>query len=107
MGRYNRKIHIGSLIDALIRQRGMSYAHFARLLNCDRTTVYNIVRAKSIDIDRLIRISEILDYDFIKNAYTENRGKSLEIEIPAEQIRELENAGIQGISIRIKTSPKS
>jgi hypothetical protein len=39
------------------------------MLNCERSTVYNIVKRKSIDIDRLIQISEILDYDFFHTYY--------------------------------------
>lgn len=47
----------------------MSYAEFARRLCVERTTVYNILRSKSIDTERLIRISNILNYDFLRNVY--------------------------------------
>ena len=56
-----RQIHIGELIRQQLVAQGMSFAEFARQLNVERTTVYNIFRSKSIDIERLIRISVILD----------------------------------------------
>ncbi len=66
-----KTIHIGKLIETHLKASGLSYAHFARLLNVDRTTVYSILRSKSIDIERLIKISQLLNYDFIRLVYLE------------------------------------
>lgn len=81
----------------------MSYARFARLINCDRTTVYNIIRAKSIDIDRLIRISEVLDFDFI-GIYTVNMEKEnmMKLQVEKEYRDYLLRIGIAELSIEIK-----
>lgn len=68
----------------------MSYAEFARQLCVERTTVYNIVRSKSIDIERLIRISNILGYDFLRNVYLSGREDGspvLKIEINGKEIQ--------------------
>lgn len=84
-----QNIHIGTLIRERIMLNGMSYAEFARRLCVERTTVYSIVRSKSIDIDRLIRIGEILDYDFIRNVYQQpslTTAGSLKIEINGERV---------------------
>lgn len=64
-----KNIHIGQIIDARIKESGMTYAQFARLLCVERTTIYNIIRSKSIDTERLIRIGKILDFDFLRNVY--------------------------------------
>lgn len=79
-GNYN-DIHIGPIIELRIRAAGISYAELARALNVDRTTIYNIVKAKSIDIDRLIRISQILNYDFIRNVYLLSEEEGVEVRI--------------------------
>lgn len=96
-------IHIGELIGARIRQCGMSYAEFARRLCIDRTTVYGILKAKSIDVERLIRIGRILDYDFLSNVYlrgSSTRPKaSICIEIDDRKIEVRKDA-----VIRIKTA---
>lgn len=103
MGKYNKNVHIGNLIQERLRQQGMSYARFARLINCDRTTVYNIIRAKSIDIDRLIRISEVLDFDFI-GIYTVNMEKEnmMKLQVEKEYRDYLLRIGIAELSIEIK-----
>ena len=47
----------------------MTIAEFARRINRERTTVYDIFERKSIDIDLLINISNTLEYDFIHEIY--------------------------------------
>ena len=80
MEKRNKKgTHIGAAIERKIRERGMTYAEFARRLNVDRTTVYNIVRGNSIDTERLMRISKILEHDFIKLFYETDECDFVEI----------------------------
>jgi hypothetical protein len=64
----NECIHIGAAIERTVRGR-MSIRSFAGMLNCDRSTVYAIFRRKSIDIERLGKISKILETDFIEIYY--------------------------------------
>lgn len=64
-----KDVHIGREIEKVLRERGMSVTQFASAICCHRKNVYDIFRRKSIDIDHLIRISEVLDYDFIQNCY--------------------------------------
>ncbi len=88
------KIHIGQEIDSRIKERGLSYAEFARRLNVERTTVYNIIRSKSIDIDRLIRISDILGYDFLRAVYLkETPPLQTYIDIPPVMLNQLMEKG--------------
>lgn len=63
------KINIGQIIKHRLDRSGISYTRFAELIHVSRPTLYAILSGKSIDIDRLILISEILDYDFIGNVY--------------------------------------
>lgn len=64
-----KDVHIGSEIARVVREKGMSITEFAGRICCHRKNVYDIFTRKSIDIDRLIRISEVLDYDFIREVY--------------------------------------
>ena len=61
-----RKIHIGKRIKEIFTQKKMTVNHFAELLHCDRTNVYNIFRRKKIDIDMLLEISNILNHNFVE-----------------------------------------
>lgn len=96
-------VHIGRLIDYMLEKRGLTYAQFARLLHCDRTTVYYLVRSKSIDTDRLLRISQILDHDFLQYYYIENNSHRLTVELPQEKIEQINSSKITSITIEIKT----
>jgi transcriptional regulator with XRE-family HTH domain len=59
------KIHIGSIIKTKLKERKMSVTDFADALNCCRNNVYKIFNSDNIDINRLVKISKILNYDFL------------------------------------------
>lgn len=62
-------IYIGKIIQAKVKERGLGYAEFARRINCARTSIYSLFNSKSIDVERLLHISEVLEYDFISEVY--------------------------------------
>lgn len=64
-------IHIGSIIKKKVEESKMSIAEFAEKIYCDRTTVYDLFKRSSIDIERLIRISKVLEYNFLVKVYLE------------------------------------
>ena len=66
-----KDVHIGKEIKRVLKASGMSVTEFAQRICCHRKNVYDIFGRKSLDIDRIIMISEILGYDFIHELYTE------------------------------------
>ena len=63
--------HIGELIKAQLRHQCQTNEWFARQLSCNIRTVSKIFRKQTIDTQQLMRISEILDFDFFK-IYSDN-----------------------------------
>jgi hypothetical protein len=59
-------MHLGKLIRAELRNQGREVTWLARKLCCDRTNVYKIFSRQSIDTDLLFRISEVLNYNFMR-----------------------------------------
>ena len=59
-------IHIGSIIEEVFYKQGRSPSWFAEQLHCDRTNVYNIFKRESSDIAMLVRISNILQHNFLQ-----------------------------------------
>lgn len=59
-------IHIGKVIEKVLRDQGRTVTWFARSLYCDRTNVYKIFQRESVDSEMLYRISKILAHDFFK-----------------------------------------
>lgn len=65
----NGKIHMGNLIQAEMDRQGRRAEWLAGKLYCDRTNVYKLYKRSHLDTDLLLRISQILHYDFF-SAYS-------------------------------------
>jgi plasmid maintenance system antidote protein VapI len=69
-------MHIGSKIQEKLRESGHTVAWFARQICCTRTHVYKIFNKENIDVELLMRISNVLNYDFFQDLSDEvKRGK--------------------------------
>jgi len=64
-----KNIHIGKIIKQKLEDSPMNITEFAKKIHLDRTTVYDIFERKSIDTELLIKISQILNYDFYNETY--------------------------------------
>jgi transcriptional regulator with XRE-family HTH domain len=64
-----KNVHIGKAIKQKVKERGLRVADFANAIHCNRTNVYDIFNRKSIDVEQLILISKVLEYDFISEIY--------------------------------------
>lgn len=93
-----KSIHIGDVIRQKVEESGLSIAQFASQINRTRTTVYDIFSRKSIDIDLLLSISEVLNFNFLREVYLkEELAKSynseqsthyiINIEVDEQQLR--------------------
>lgn len=59
-------MHIGQLIESIVRSQGRSPSWLAGQLNMVRVNVYDIFRRESIDSSLLRRISIVLGVDLFK-----------------------------------------
>ncbi|WP_352423459.1 helix-turn-helix domain-containing protein [Proteiniphilum sp.] len=55
---------IGQIIEERLKAKNMEVTEFAKLINRERTNVYNIFKRKSINTELLKKIGQILNYDF-------------------------------------------
>ncbi|MBQ4345155.1 MAG: hypothetical protein IJC40_04560 [Muribaculaceae bacterium] len=56
--------HIGRHIQATLRDQGRTVTWFAKQLCCTRPNAYKIFAKDNIDLQLLLRISNILNHDF-------------------------------------------
>ena len=70
---YYEEIHIGKKIQFVFNQSGLTVSQFARMLEVQRTRIYNIFTSKTLDIDLVCKISDVLHYDFISELYLKKR----------------------------------
>jgi len=82
------EIHIGKIIKEKLTENSMTITEFAKEIHCDRTSVYHIFKQKSIDIEKLIKISEVLNYDFIQEIYIKQEDKTPQTVFVAVEINQ-------------------
>ena len=58
--------HIGNIIREVLKQQGRSITWLGKQLGCSRQNIYKILRRNWIYTDMLLKISDLLDYDFFK-----------------------------------------
>lgn len=58
-------IHIGNMIRRELERQGCRTAWFDGQINCDRSNAYKILKRRNIDVQLLIRISEVLGHNFL------------------------------------------
>lgn len=64
----NNDVHIGQIIKTVFDESGMTVSELARQLRCERTNVYTIFRRRTVDVELLARLSEILNHNFLDDA---------------------------------------
>jgi transcriptional regulator with XRE-family HTH domain len=87
----HHNIHIGSTIQSVFNQSGLTVSQFARLLEIQRTRIYTIFNSKTLDIDLLCKISDILHYDFISEYRDERQNPTvinIHFQITTEKLAE-------------------
>ena len=54
------------MIQEELRRQGRTVTWFAQNLPCERSNVYKMFGNETIDLSQLIRISKMLNHDFLK-----------------------------------------
>lgn len=63
-------LHIGKMIAERLEEVGMRKAEFARRIHTSRQNINTLLNRKSLDVDLLLRIGEVLKFDFLKEIST-------------------------------------
>ena len=63
-------IHVGSLIRAELTRQDQSVTWLAEQLGIERTNCYRFLRAQSLHVDQLARISVAMGHDFFADCST-------------------------------------
>ena len=69
MKTYKKDLHIGTIIQEELARQGRSAAWLAKSIYCEKSNIYKLFRRESIGIDQLMRISEVMDHDFLGDCY--------------------------------------
>lgn len=66
-----KDVHIGSMIQQELNYQGCTVNWFAKEIYCEKSNVYKMFKRKSIDLAQLMKISEVLNHNFLKDCYEE------------------------------------
>ncbi len=69
-------IHIGKIIQSLVKDKGIGVTEFSKKINYSRRNVYEIFNKKTIDTGLLIKINKILDENLFINYLSDSEIKS-------------------------------
>lgn len=78
-------VHVGSSIEAKLREIKMTQTEFARLLGVKQPEASRLLKRESMDTAKLVTISNILKYNFFENFCEPQKARSA-----ADLIRELQ-----------------
>ena len=61
------ELHIGKMVAAELERQGRRMSWFADQLHCDVSNAYKIIKRTDLDVKLLMRISKILEHNFLKD----------------------------------------
>jgi len=90
-----RHIHIGKEIEKKIAESGLTKTEIAHRIHCERATINDICKRKSINIEQLLLLCDALNFDFIHEIYFKDKNQVknhkvlITIELDEEQMSSL------------------
>ena len=67
-----KDVHIGQMIQEELIQQGRTVNWLAKGVYCEKSNVYKMFKRKSIDMAQLMKVSEVLNHNFLKDCYEES-----------------------------------
>lgn len=64
-------VNIGELIHEEMVRQNRTVNWLAKEIYCEKSNVYKLFRRKSIDLAQVMRISEVLGHNFLRDCFTE------------------------------------
>lgn len=66
-----KNVNVGQMIHEELLRQGRTVNWFAKEIYCEKSNVYKMFKRSSIDLAQLMKISEVLDHNFLKDCFEE------------------------------------
>ena len=66
-----KDVHIGNMIHEELLRQGRTVNWFAKEIYCEKSNIYKMFKRKSIDLAQLMKVSETLDHNFLRDCFEE------------------------------------
>jgi len=70
---YNKKIHLGKLIQTFVKENNIKSADLARKIGKTRQNVYDLYKRDDIEVKLFLTISEALQHNFLDSLLPEEK----------------------------------
>ena len=61
-----KRVHLGKLIEKVLKERGMSKAEFGRRIDTSRQNINGMLQKPTLDCASVIKISQVLEVNFFE-----------------------------------------
>ncbi|HAE66086.1 MAG TPA: hypothetical protein DCG77_02435, partial [Sphingobacterium sp.] len=61
--------HLGKKVEEIAKSKGYSQTALGKRVNMSKPGIASMYKRSGIDTDLLIKLTEVLDYDFFKHVY--------------------------------------
>lgn len=66
-----KDVHVGKMIQDELRRQGRTVNWLASQIYCEKSNIYKLFHRKSIDLEQLMKISEVLGHNFLRDCFDE------------------------------------
>lgn len=66
-----KDVHVGKMVHSELKKQGRTVTWLAEQIYCEKSNIYKLFRRKSIDLEQLMKISEVLGHNFLRDCYDE------------------------------------
>lgn len=70
-----KNVDLGQMIQEEMHRQGRSVGWLAKEIYCEKSNVYKMFKRRSIDVMRLMKISEVLNHNFLRDCFDEVDGE--------------------------------
>jgi len=67
-----KDVHVGELIRTELRLQGRTVNWLAEQVCCEKSNIYKLFARKSVDLKQLMKISEVLKHNFLRDCFEES-----------------------------------
>lgn len=68
-----KDVHVGKMIRDEVLRQGRTVNWLAKEICCEKSNIYKLFNRSSIDLRQLMKISEILNHNFLRDCYTDSK----------------------------------
>ncbi|MBP5643310.1 MAG: XRE family transcriptional regulator [Bacteroidales bacterium] len=66
-----KDVHVGAMIQEELQRQGRTVNWFAGQIYCEKSNVYKMFKRKSVDLIQLMKVSEALGHNFLRDCFEE------------------------------------